>query len=93
MDFNTNENTIRGTVKRIYFENRETVYKAVLVSGEEDDDTVVGKMPDVSVGDRYLCRSPEVRNSVQGEFISNHSAIGFTGYGEVSGIGCGSRRR
>ena len=51
LDFNNNENTIRGTVKKIYFEKRETGYKAVLVSGEEDDDTVVGKMPDVSVGD------------------------------------------
>ena len=52
LDFlDRNENTIKGTVKRIYFEKRETGYKAVLISGEEDDDTVVGKMPDVSVGD------------------------------------------
>ncbi|MBP1584445.1 MAG: ATP-dependent RecD-like DNA helicase, partial [Lachnospiraceae bacterium] len=49
--FDTDENTIKGTVKRIYFEKRETGYKAVLISGGEDDDTVVGKMPDVSVGD------------------------------------------
>jgi exodeoxyribonuclease V alpha subunit len=51
LDFNNNENTIRGTVKRIYFEKRENGYKAVLISGEVEDDTVVGKMPDVSVGD------------------------------------------
>ena len=51
MDLYDQNNTIKGTVKRIYFEKHETGYKAILLETDDEDETVVGKMPDVSVGD------------------------------------------
>ncbi|MCR4792641.1 MAG: ATP-dependent RecD-like DNA helicase [Lachnospiraceae bacterium] len=49
--FDHDTTTLKGHVRRIYFEKHETGYKAVLIATGDEDETVVGKMPDVSVGD------------------------------------------
>lgn len=51
MDFSQEENVLKGYVDKVFFEKHENGYKALSLICDGSDETVVGKMPDVSKGD------------------------------------------
>ena len=65
--FDDNDNILKGYVDKVFFEKHENGYKALSLICDGADETVVGKMPDVSKGDTI---------EVTGEYV-DHPKFGI----------------
>ena len=51
MDFSEEQITLKGYIKKILFRSADGRYSAIVMSAEEDEETIVGFMPDLGEGD------------------------------------------